>query len=411
MRAVICLVALVGCFNPTTNQSCQYQCAAMGTPCPSGLSCVGGVCVAPGEMCMSIDGGVDANDGRTGACGDGIRDPGEVCYGTPITVMTSGGPHDGQLADIDGDGDLDLVYVIAGQYVFHVLAGGIFSAAQNGPTVNATRMLALDVDGDAHAELINGAANVELWNHADTSFTRTGVFALTAGQDTVALATGLIAGTTPNVLALGTSELWVLTIDASGALAFFAVRVSITDPRDLAAGRLDADPLDDIVIAHGAGIDLHTANASGLATEVPLPVSGLVTGVAVADTDNDANLDVVFTQVTGTSGEIGVMRAMGGGAFASPTLSSDVPGLSGAIDTGTVDGDNLADIVAISTNPKAVLIALGRTDGTLAAPVEIALNATPSYLHAGNDFNGDNVSDIVVTDLAGQRIVILPSNP
>ena len=371
------------------------------------------MCVTPGEMCTGIDGGVDATDGRVAACGDGIHDHGEVCYGTPITVTASAAAHDAKLADLDGDGDLDLVYLTASGFVYHTYDAGAFGAAADGPSVSALRMLALNVDTDAQAELINASADIELWNYQGptTSYARTGQYTPALGQNTVAVATGLVNGTRPNVLVLTTSEVNVLTIDAAGALAFFAGETALTDPRDLAAGRIDGDTLADIVIARGAGITLHRATAAGLAAEVALPVTGLVTGVALGDLDNDARLDVVFTKVGASSGTIGAMRSTGAAMFAAPTLSADISDLAPAIETGAIDGDNLTDVVAISTNPKAVLVALGRSDGTLADAVSIAIAVTPTYLFVGGDVNGDAIADIVVTDPASSTIVILPSDP
>jgi tellurite resistance protein len=55
--------------------------------------------------------------------------------------------------------------------------------------------------------------------------------------------------------------------------------------------------------------------------------------------------------------------------------------------------------------------ALGKSDGTLADPVEIPIAAPATYVHANADFNGDGMPDIVVTDPTSQNVIVLPSNP
>jgi hypothetical protein len=345
-------------------------------------------------------------------CGDGFHDPGEICYGTPIGITASDVTYDGQLADVDGDGDLDVVYLIGDQYVYHPLDSGSFGAARNGPTVFSTRMLAVNLDTDPHAELIDGASTtIELWNFdlaATTLYTRTGLQTYMTGQATVDIAVGNISGAQPNVVALQTSAVTVYNVDpTNGMLSYFAALGSITGAQAVAVGRIDADTLDDVMIARMTGITYHRSTSTGPAPEIALPVTQTPTGIAIGDTDGDGNNDVVYT--TGPD-VLGVMHSQGAGAFQSPT-TTQVSNLQRPVTTANIDGDGRADVVALKQLANAIVIALGKADGTLTTPVEIPIAVPATYVHADADFNGDGMPDIVVTDVNSQTVLVLPSNP
>lgn len=59
----------------------------------------------------------------------------------------------------------------------------------------------------------------------------------------------------------------------------------------------------------------------------------------------------------------------------------------------------------------AVLIAAGKTDGTLDDPIAIPIPTASLQVHANFDYNGDDVPDIVVTDPLAPMVYVIPSNP
>ena len=349
-------------------------------------------------------------------CGDGIHAPGEICYGAAISINAGSTAADAQLADMDGDGDLDLVYLLADQYVYHPLDQGSFGTARNGPSVVASHMVALDLDADPHAELVNADATLELWNFdlsSATGYTRTGEQTFTMPNVAVDLTTASFDGQQrPNIVVLESAELAVFAVDAAGALSTVTSQGNITGAEAVAAGKLDADSLDDIVVARASGATLHVSQGNAFATESPLPVTGPLQGIAVGDVDGDMKTDVLVLRRTSTSGTVGVMRAQdGAGMFATPATTADIASLQKPLAAARIDGDMLVDAVAIKLSPKAVVIALGRADGTLGDPVELPIAAAASYVHANADFNGDSVPDIVVTDPASHTVLVLPSDP
>ena len=84
-----------------------------------------------GEVKGSLPDGPPGGNGEGGtpACGDGIRQPGEVCYRTPFTIVATDAAYSAQFADMDSDGDLDVVFLISDQIQTHINANGVFSAS------------------------------------------------------------------------------------------------------------------------------------------------------------------------------------------------------------------------------------------------------------------------------------------
>jgi hypothetical protein len=409
MRALIAIacVVLAGCFNPKT-KSCQFQCAAQGTACPSGFACVSGLCVAPGETCGGDDGPPPPP-----LCGDHIRAAGEVCYGNPMIFDGGDVTYDAQLADMDGDGLLDLVYLIGDQYKYQTQSGGVISAtAQNGPTVFATYMRALNLNASPQAELFDaGMMNITDWlQPSPGSFTMVGTLSVTPPADPLGTAVAHITSdANPCIAVISTMTLSVFCF-GGGLVPSQFYAVALTTGHDVAAGPLDDDALADVVTATTTGIKFHRALVTGLAPATTTSVTTNVDGIAVGDVNADGKVDVVYS-VIGATGQLGVMRSLGGGAFGLPA-TLDVPNLAAPIESADIDGDGHADVIGIRNGvTHAVVVSLAQADGTLSMPIEIPISVAASYLHVDADLNGDGVPEIVVTDPNTQTMIVLSSNP
>ena len=350
-------------------------------------------------------------DAAPAVCGDGTRAPGEACYGTPILFSASDVTFDAHLADQDGDGDLDLVYLIGDEYKFHIQSQGQFAPVHiNGPTTFSRFAVSIDLGGTSRLELVDaGDQGLSTWGVgpgmngyvALGQTTQTG----TVAAMTVANVTG---GATPNVIALYGNQIVVGSYDA--ALRMTSINGSSPQgARHLTAGRLDSDALADIVVATSAGVLAYRGGA--LNQTVQTARQAATDRVAIGDVDNDGVPDIVFA-AAGANGQLGVMRGAGGAAFLAPT-TINVPNLAPVIAIADIDGDGRADVLGARTvaGSNAVLIALGQADGTLATPIEVPIAAVVNYLRVDGDFNGDGVPDLVATDSNAQVVTIFPSRP
>jgi hypothetical protein len=356
-------------------------------------------------------------DAFVARCGDGARSPGEVCYDTAITRLGSDVTMDGHLADVDGDGDKDLIYLIGDQFKFHIQDNGLFSeTALDGPTTFALHAVTADLGGDAAVELISAGDGVAgapgeilVFQRAGTGYNVTGALNVNVPARAVELAP-VTGGARPNLVALYQSSVIVATFDQNLRLTQNS-GTSLLNGRDLAVGAIDEDALADVVVAAPNGVLLFRGTANGLGAVTNTPQNGATDGVAICDLDNDGKNDIVFT-IAGTAGQIGVMKSVGGGAFAAARVIN-VGDLGKHVECTDVDGDGRADVIAsrIATGTNAVLVALAAADGTLGTPMPLPIAIAPDYLNATVDFNGDGVPDIVTTNINTQTIAILPSKP
>ena len=345
-------------------------------------------------------------------CGDGHRDPGEVCFGAPITITGKDLVYDAHLADIDGDGDLDLVYLIGNQLVFHLQDRGQFAAAGlDGPTVTGTHAMALKLNTSAAAALVvAGTPALNAYVRTDQG-AYTQVATIATASDSTALAAGKITGgALPDIATIYGSAIHVARFDANLSLVEVS-STAISGADDLAVGELTGDTFADVVVAGRPGVMLLRGGVSGLGAINDTPQTEPTDAVALGDIDGDHKLDIAFV-VAGTPGQLGAMVAVGGGGFLAPTLIA-VDSISHTLETTDLDGDGHADVIAVrkQTGNFAVLVSLGRADGTLAAPVVLPVPIAPDYLRVDADFNGDGINDIVITDTHRQMVIILPSSP
>jgi len=166
------------------------------------------------------------------------------------------------------------------------------------------------------------------------------------GFATADLAVGVVAG--------------YLTYDGTGSCGYLVADAVVPMPtielRDLAAVALDNDAVDDLVATTDTGLLIHTS--SGSATT-----------------------------------QLGTMAA-------SP----------GAIATGLMDGDNLADAVYVDTDGDAVYIALQQGDSfDTSATSSGSTGGHPAALALG-DVDGDSVVDVVTADQDDSTITVLINN-
>lgn len=338
-------------------------------------------------------------------CNDGVRAGGEVCF-VPQRIEQGATVIDAQLADADGDGDLDLGYVLGDHLALQFQSGGVFGPVVADTMKWPTTFLVLrDLTDDHKADMVSVGLG------GPTGIVTLRGDGLGAEQPAASYATaGVSHGLTmANIDGVGPDELvqfddakvQVFSIDSQAVLA----DLGDVDSAGLtagAAGKVDGDALADVVVAVPGGVFLRRGEASGLGPAEAIGVPRAVTALAIGDVDGDGKPDVVYA----VDGTIGVMRGNGAGGFtAGPTRA--LPGAGKLLELADIDGDGRADV--ISPRGAALEIALGQADGSFGEPHEIALTGAPDFIHASMDLNGDHAPDIVVT--SGQTITILVSQP
>lgn len=379
----------------------------------------------------------------------------------PVDDFGSTQVHD--LADFDGDGNLDIVKVNYWDSTLRLLRGkgdGTFHSPLDSPGLPGFSIAAGDLDGDGKADAVfsvhvpNQAGNAVAvaLGKGDGTFAPLAATTLVGGPRTVALADLDADGKLDLVVTLeSTRELAVLRGKGDGS--FLAPQrsalgatpaTSFTLADATADGRLDAV----LVFVEGdqSRVSVLAGRGDGTflpAVDTPLP-RVRIWNARVADLSADCTPDLIL------GGPEGVMvlpgrgdgsflpgksyAAGGGGALLVADLNGDgrldvaaggvsvllgrgdgallaIPasplGREGPLThvLGDVNGDGILDLAAVRNINDQASIALGRGDGTFGAPLDLATSAQPQALLL-LDLNRDGKLDLITSHFGGSSVGI-----
>ena len=274
------------------------------------------------------------------------------------------------LGDVDGDGDLDIVVGNSpSQNRLYINNGvGTFAdatAAQMPIDADSTRALALgDVDGDGDLDLVLGNSGQQCrvyQNNGVGTFADISAAAMPTNVDLTASVTlGDVDGDGDLDIAIGNvglqpqDRLYINNGTGTFTDVTSAQLPQATDAtRDIAFGDVDDDGDLDMVLGIAALLPnspnrLYTNDGNGTFSDVTtsqMPgISSRSTSIAMADVDNDGDLDVAI----GVSGAPNLLHLNdGSGTFLDVTPARMPVALDGTHDLvlGDVDGDGDHDIV------------------------------------------------------------------
>jgi hypothetical protein len=347
-------------------------------------------------------------------------------FGSPVVVRPTpsqiGAYASGvRLADLDGDGRLDLVltYNDGDCYDSKCLSAAFFRGAGDGtfetPMVwhagdadgaRDTGALAIaDITGDHVPDLVVGRRN---------SYTGGGTFLLPGlrAPQLVAparrpLTTAPYAvgagrtrpGAAPDLIASGANAVWIMRNRGNGTFA---------DPDSFSTGAFaaledfDHDGLQDVVIAIDATTLVRLANGAGGFAPPTTVTSGPF--LAAGDFTGDGSPDLA---VTLGNGNIGVLPGDGAGHFSGAVdFGRALPAVARAVRAADMDRDGRADLLVAygdayyEGDTLAVLWSNGAGFPAVTASV-LTKTLSSSYLPSSDiqtgDFNGDGRPDVVVT--------------
>jgi FG-GAP-like repeat/Peptidase M10 serralysin C terminal/Calx-beta domain/FG-GAP repeat len=325
------------------------------------------------------DGNLDLATANSGTNDISVRfGNGHGVFTLPVSLAVGTGPRDIAAGDIDGDGDLDLFVANSGSADVSVLLNngtGSFSAAPDVATGLNSRSIALgDLNGDGRLDFV--ASN--------------------ASANTLSVLLGNGAGGFAN--ALGSP------VGVGGA------------PFTVVLADLDGDGDLDIAVtnvgANTVSILLNSGSAAFTpAAGSPIAVGSFPRGIAAGDLDGDGDKDLVV----GNSFDNNVTVLLNdGSAGFSPSAGSPIAtgGIPIDVTLADFDGDHDLDIAVANTttNNLTVLINYGSANFLPAIGSPFSTGGDSPRGVAAGDFNGDGVLDLVVDNTSSNTIGILINN-
>lgn len=280
-------------------------------------------------------------------------------------------PHAGALADLDGDGDLDLISsntIPASISVVLHHGEGQFELLENRliPGTHPFSLAAGDLDGDGKPDVVTADDFAE-----EVSFHR-----------------------------------------GRGDGTFEAAKVTpvVGDPFDVELGDLDGDGHLDVALAAARTDEVVLLHQGEPGELVERPGSRLRTGarpvaIAIADLDDDGSLDLVTADETSRTLTPLVQDA--GGVFrrGAPVELRWAPN---HVTVGDLDADGHLDLVTVSSRAEELAVAHGLGGGEFQLPRHHSPGRAP-YSATLLDFDDDGLLDIVTADDVQGTVTFLPA--
>ena len=342
--------------------------------------------------------------------GDGSFAP-EAVYGV--------GPYPAAVtcADLDGDGDTDLVVANNG---WHVGNGSITVLLNRGdgtfvpqPEIlldhpaSITSIVSGDFDADGHVDLalpvLNENMVLLLYNRGDGRFERP--VAHEVGQYPTAIWASDVDGDGGlDVVALGDDRGISVLRNLGGREFSSFVYSGSRGGRTGALADFDGDGRPDMatVTYTAFSVQRNIGDAEFAEPGQVLP-GGSPASVTSADLDGDGSPDLIST--LSDANAVSVLRNRGNGTFL-PAVTYSVGDLPLSVACADLDGDGSPDLAVANAQSNTVSILLNRGDGTLRPAVDLAVGEYPLSVVCA-DLDGDGRPDLAVADRVSGTVSVL----
>lgn len=284
-----------------------------------------------------------------------------------------------------------------------------------------------DFNGDGIADL--AFANSAPYS-TDTTDANTVTIALGNGDGTfTTLATHPATGTSPNgivtadfngdgkldlaIVNSGSNTVTVLLGNGDGTFTAAASPAVAVGPYSIVEADFNGDGNEDLAVAAGDNaVTILLGNGDGTFATSTVSISGSLANMTVGDFNGDGRPDLAVQNIYPTS-EVEILLGNGDGTFTVGTpIAAGVGSNLNQVVAGDLNGDQSSDLIITNQQSAAVTVLLSNSDGTFTQiPVASATGTDPEDVQVA-DFNGDGMPDLAVSYSYGGQggIQILPGN-
>ncbi|MDO7851218.1 beta strand repeat-containing protein [Hymenobacter convexus] len=298
---------------------------------------------------------------------------GRGVFTSGTTLAVNGVPYCLTTADIDGDGDLDLLLTLYGSNRVQLRlnnGNGTFAAATAvtvGTTPNTVVTGDLDGDGDLDLATANDVNTVSLrFNDGTGVFSGTTELSAPTGYTLFHLAAADVDNDGDLDLLLGYGTFVTVRLnDGSGTFVAGSTVTVGSSPRFVTAADIDNDGDLDLLTANygSSSISIRQNNGQGIfsgTTDVSAGASP--TCVTTADVDGDGDLDLLSTAYNIISSSVNIRLNNGSGVFGSMSSVSTASGTLSVV-LGDLDDDGDLDLAACNYGQFTVTVRLNNGTG------------------------------------------------
>lgn len=354
------------------------------------------------------------------------------------TLSINGNFHSGlAVGDLNGDGNPDLVATSATGFVSVWYAPGAFGLWMNGgdyPTFaqNAdwVELADLNGDGDLDAAVTDDAPYDRVsilfgtGVGASSAFGSTSTYSVGSGPNTCTVS-DVNADGRPDILVSSWNvapfhgSLTVLTNQGFGSFTVAVTHpfgLQEDEPFAVAAGDVTGDGRVDAVVACGTmgTLSVLTGNGNGtFGAKRTVGVGSAARGIALADLNGDGRLDVATSNLNANTVQVLLNGASGtypGATFAAGNDNFDSfnvdDRLVASLASADFNGDGHRDLATVHPSTGTVSVLLGTGNGTYGAPTDVMVGNAPQAVVAG-DFDRDGMMDLAVANKANGSVSLL----